>query len=186
MGAGDRGRSSRVWPWLAVATLLLAGCASVPLSTLWKMRDFDARTVQQLEPAALRAAIAIEPTAAPKRDSVRLQLELTRADGGTDTHAFALEPSGEAGPRDDNRDYSVWKLDAAGRDALTRVQQALRVAEQADVEAYSAASFSVTFNPDFGGVSPDSATLWVQLHLDPEDGWLLLFDEVVVEIAHVR
>ncbi|WP_374605604.1 hypothetical protein [Arenimonas sp.] len=169
--------------FIVVACLALAACASIPLGTLWKLRGFDETTLVQLEPSDLRAALSLEPAVGVRPDSVELALELTRDGAGPERHAFGLEQANGPGPLDRERRYSLWRLDAAGIRALASVQRSLRAARAADTTAYSGATFSVNFQPDFQGEPPDALQASVQLLLSPEDGWLLLLDEAELPVT---
>ena len=168
---------------LLAACLLLPACASIPLGTLWKLRGFDENTLVQLEPADLRTALSLVPAVDVQPDSVKLSLELSRDDAGPERHAFGLEPATGPGPLDRDRRYSLWQLDAAGRQALASVQRSLRAAQANDSKAYTGATFSVNFRPDFQGEPPEALQVTVQLLLTPEDGWLLLLDEAKLPIT---
>lgn len=165
------------------ACLLLSACASIPLGTLWKLRGFDENTLVQLEPSDLRTALSLAPAVDVLPESVKLSLELTRDDAEPERHAFGLEPATGPGPVDRDHRYSLWQLDAAGRQALASVQRSLRAAQASDTKAYSGATFSVNFRPDFQGDPPDALQVTVQLLLAPEDGWLLLLDEAKLPIT---
>ena len=168
---------------ILAACLALSACASIPLGTLWKLRGFDENTLVQLEPSDLRAALSLAPVVAVEPGSVKLSLELDREGDGPESHAFGLEPATGPGPVDRERRYSLWQLDAAGLKALASVQRQLRAAQAGNTRAYSGATFSVTFRPDFQGDPPEALQVSVQLLLAPEDGWLLLLDEAELPIT---
>ena len=163
--------------FIVAACLLLSACASIPLGTLWKLRGFDENTLVQLEPSDLRTALSLVPAVDVQPESVKLSLELSRDNAGPESHAFGLEPATGPGPVDRERRYSLWQLDDAGLKALSGVQRQLRAAQAGEAQAYSGATFSVTFRPDFQGDPPEALRVSVQLLLAPEDGWLLLLDE---------
>lgn len=168
---------------LAATLLLLAGCASIPLSTLWKLRGFDGNDLIAMEPADLRAALWLQPQVPVAPDSVRLSLSLERADGGRDEHAFGLEPARGPGPVEPGKTYRPWQLDADGRRALAAVQRQLRAARDAGGAAYEGATFQVNFKPEFGDARPDTLRVSVQLLLDPAQGWFLLLDEAELAVS---
>lgn len=167
---------------LLVSLVLLAGCASIPLSTLWKLRGFDEQALMQLEPAELRVALSLQPAVGVRPDSVKLELALEREDGAPESYAFALEPAAGAGPLDRDRRYGLWQLDDAGRRALTAVQTRLRRAEAEGSKAYEGASFTVNFRPELPEPRPASLAVTVQLLLDPAEGWFVLLDDAELEI----
>ncbi len=168
---------------LSAVFLLLGGCASIPLSTLWKLRGIGIDDLVAMEPADLRAALWLEPQVPVSPDSVRLSLSLDRAGGGRDQHVFGLEPARGTGPIDADKVYRPWQLDPDGRRALAAVQRQLRAARDAGGAAYEGATFEVTFRPDFGDAPPDRLLVSVQLLLDPAQGWFLLLDEAELPVA---
>jgi hypothetical protein len=166
--------------------LLLAACASIPLGTLWRLRGFDVDTLVQLDPAELRAAVALQPDHPLEPDSVRLGLELSRRDGETDHYTFALVPTREPGPTKSGWNYSTWALDAPGRREFARMQQVLGAAGDDIKAVYSGATFSVEFNPNFGGSVPESLRMSAQLRLALAEGYFLLVDDAVIPVEGFR
>lgn len=157
--------------------VLLAGCASVPLGTMWKLRSFDADTLVQLDPAELRAAVALIPVHPIRPDSVHLGLVLARQDGKQETYSFALVPTREPGPSKAGWQYSTWELDAAGRREFALMQLALSKTGDDFKATYSGVTFDVKFKPEFGPKPPPSLRLSVQLRFTLADGYFLLVDD---------
>ena len=56
---------------------------------------------------------------------------------------------------------------------VAHVDDARGFRQAADTDAYTGATLSVNFRPDFQGETPDALQVSVQLLLSPEDGWLL-------------
>ena len=73
---------------LSIASIL-AGCSSVPLSTMWRMKDFTIQDVAEIDPNELRARI-ISPNFVPKQEGSRLDIGFLDNDGD-DEYAFPLE-----------------------------------------------------------------------------------------------
>ena len=63
---------------LALAALV-AGCTSVPLSTMWRLRNFGPDQLLALEPTELRAAARVDRRAVMKNTTI--VLEIRPADG---------------------------------------------------------------------------------------------------------
>lgn len=127
-----------------VPLLMLAGCASVPLSTMWTMRNFD---IAAIDPDALRMATAMEPDAL-RIDPTKAMLELRltpRAGGEDEVHALALRDAAVATDGlvpDDGRHWQVFRLTPESAAALHADKP--RFGE--DIKAnYSGAAFSVKF-----------------------------------------
>ena len=169
--------------WLLVATLLmmLAGCASIPLGTLWKMRGFDAEDLAHIDAQQIRLAGRIDP--APQRvDPARTHLELRlmpRVEGAPDEHyAFSLRVSDVYDPElipepDPQHRWVVLELDDAGLAAWHRLQPKL-----VDVKKnYRGASFSFEFkSTEEDSHEFDAIQVSARLELDPEQGPLTLLD----------
>jgi len=68
---------------------ILAGCGSVPLSTMWRMKDFSIQDVAAIDPNELRARI-ISPDIVPKEEGSRLDIGFLDNDSN-DVYAFPLE-----------------------------------------------------------------------------------------------
>lgn len=167
---------------LALLPALLSACASIPLSTMWKLRGFDAQTLMQLDPADLRVATTLVPRVQILPDSVRLTLALSRDDGDDVRHEFALESRNQAGP-DARLPWQVWALDADGRRGFADVQRALRAADAGDAAPFTGASFNVALKPEFGEDPPAVLRMTVQLQLDRVDGWFVLIDDHAIPVT---
>jgi hypothetical protein len=102
---------------LLAALLLIAGCTTVPLSTIWKLRSFGPEQLVALNPKELRAAarvdsrvtmsgvmivVEVEPAAGAPKRRYELKLDapqredprLERAPAGRRWFVFALSPQG--------------------------------------------------------------------------------------------
>lgn len=80
---------------LGLLLWLLAGCTSIPLGTLWKLRNSGVEALATLDPEQLRVASRIEP--APLHlDPARSKLILTLMPRGGAVpvrHTFGLRPA---------------------------------------------------------------------------------------------
>lgn len=123
------GRSARWALWLCAA--LLAACGSIPVSSLWKLRNLQLET---LEPAALRAAVVHSPTLRLQGESLVLSVTVSRKvrrPGGTTatetlTEKLPLQELRTTAERSALLDQErpgvvvqVWRIDPA---ALPRLQ----------------------------------------------------------------
>ncbi len=115
----------------ALAALLLAACGSIPVSSLWKLRNLNLET---LDPAALRAAVVHHPSL--QLDNAALQLtvsvsRIVRQPNGTTTtelleEKLPLQELRSTAERSALVDYDrpqqqtqVWRIDPT---ALPRLQ----------------------------------------------------------------
>lgn len=172
----------------AASLLLLGACASVPLSTMWRMRDFGAADIAAIDPEALRLATHLQP-AGLQVDAARatLTLELMpRAGGDVERHVLQLRdasvgpdglvPAGEA-------DWQIFRLTpesaAALRAAATRFGPAME-------QDYSGASFKVNFafvdGAPLAGVDALRAT--VRLVLAADQSPFTLLDGARIPVEH--
>ena len=174
----------RVLPLLLVAALL-GGCASVPLGTLWKMRNFSPRDFIGLDPAGLRAAVNVP-------DAWRLQpaghvLELDmKIEGGAEVHArvpleaeLTLRESADFAAIDDAH-WHLLKVAPEGVDEMKRFQ-----AFVAGIPQGSHGSFALNVTPKLD-LTPESKAKFaaggkvgeisVALRLADEQDWVLLVD----------
>lgn len=127
--------AARWWAAMLCAALLTA-CGSIPVSSLWKMRNLQLET---LDPAALRAAVVHSPAVALHGPSLVLSVSVSRKvrlpGGGINTETLAeklpLQELRTTAERSALADYEsprnvvqVWRIDPA---ALPRLH-ALRAA----------------------------------------------------------
>lgn len=115
----------------ALATLALAACGSIPVSSLWQLRRLNLET---LDPAALRAAVVHAPALQLDSNALLLTVSVSRKvhrpNGGTATERLEeklpLQELRSAAERSPLAEYDgpqavvqVWRLDPA---ALPRLQ----------------------------------------------------------------
>jgi hypothetical protein len=167
--------------------LLLAGCAHVPLGTMWAMRGFERADLVAMEPGALRAAVRVPDAFVVEREGHLLRVTLQQegqpeqqleaalvvefATAGSDTferkaahrwHAFKLTPEGERGFR--------------------AIQRALDAIPEG-----SKGSFTLEVKPNMsipmGARQPGRVGEFsVMVRLGADRGWLTLIDDYPIEI----
>lgn len=112
---------------------VLGACASVPLGTMWKLRDFGPEELARLDPAQLRIATRIEPGAIQlDPGQMALRITLVRHDGGSEVHAFGVDEVHSftsALTGSDLLGWQAFRLDAEGLALFRRFQPALRTAQ---------------------------------------------------------
>lgn len=109
----------------ALCAALLAACGSIPVSSLWKLRNLQLET---LDPAALRAAVVHSPALLVQGQSLMLSVSVSRKvrrpGGGTTTETLAeklpLQELRTTAERSALADYEsprtvvqVWRIDPA-------------------------------------------------------------------------
>jgi hypothetical protein len=175
---------ARALPLLLVAALL-GGCASVPLGTMWKMRNASPRDFVGLEPAGLRAAVSVP-------DAWRLQpaghvLELDmKLEGSAGMQArVPLEAELTLRESDDfepiaGAHWHLLKVAPAGVDEMKRFQAFVAAIPQG-----SKGSFALSVTPELD-LTPETKAKFqaggkvgeisVALRLAPDQDWFLLVD----------
>lgn len=160
---------------------LLAGCASIPLGTLWKMRNFDAADLAKVQPQQVRLAGRVDPAPQvvdPTRSKLVLKLTPKAKGEPEREYVFGLHISRDYDPKlipesDPHHRWRVFELDDAGLAAWSRLQPELADARQ----HYRAFSFLCRFKTD--GALPagtEALTISARLELDPEQGPMTLLD----------
>lgn len=178
----------RMFRHAALALLcLLAGCVSMPVSTLWKLRHFDEQTFVALDPARLRAAVLAERGVRMQAGKVKLGLRLEFDNGyRQDYHAGMRELAGSVadwpglGPAPQGFAWTVMALSDQGTAELRRFQQDFRAKP-----AGTSASVAIEVKLDETGISenrePFEAEFWLLLR--PQEGFLQFLKRTTVEPA---
>ncbi|WP_251359300.1 hypothetical protein [Kangiella sp. TOML190] len=163
---------------LIVLILLIQGCSSIPLSTMWKMRNFDENSFTQIEPRYIRMKVRTDKPMDVDNDSIKLKfgfegktekqeeilgLELIATDKKNISHFFS----------DDTQEYSyTFRLKPESIMAMQKVQRSPLVHKK---KREGKASFSASWN--FGEKTPTQYTISIDLQLDPTNGYFTLIDE---------
>lgn len=168
---------------LLLLLAILAGCVSIPLGTLWRMRNFGAADLAMIDPEQLRVAGLVEP--GPMRldpERTVLTLKLTREHEASDTYIFGLRSASthdaQLVPNNDPR-WQVMELDDAARTAMRRLLPEFETIKQ----HYN--GFSLKVESKFMGDMPTDIetmrlSLRVQLAADQEP--LVLFDRARIPV----
>ena len=169
---------------LAIALVLavgLAGCASIPLSTIWKMRNFSAASLAAIDPAQVRVGVLVEPGSGridPGKST--LQVTLTPKEGAPEVHRFGLQRArvqgGAVVPGGDPR-WQVLQLDAAGATAMRALMPRFEHLER-DYSGW-------TLNVGAGGMDPPPAGtqfmfISIRVQLADDQDPIVLFDRAKV------
>lgn len=181
---------------IVLLCLLVSGCVSIPLSTMWRLSQFTADDLANLDPAGL--GVAVDLPDALSLDSARtaLKIDLYRETetGEEDTllAEIARLTTVETGrqvitplrPASDGRHWHVMRLDSEAQASFRRFQHGFQKRWSPDDGKY----FRLVVNPHFSG--EDSLTgaheITVALRLDPADGWFVLLDEAEMDFDELR
>jgi hypothetical protein len=170
---------------LLALALLAAGCTSVPVSTMWRLRSFNAEQLFALDPAHLRAAARVDARAT--MTNVTITLEVEPPDGSARrTYLIPLErpvddPRLERPPADRR-----WFAFALSQPALAEYQRIKR--EYAAVAKGSRGTLKIAA-ADGGTIPPDlkrAFPLRVDVLLDPAEGFFTLISETKLDLSQQK
>ena len=170
---------------LFALALLTAGCTSVPLATMWRLRSFNAERLFALDPAQLRAAARVDSRATMK--NVTITLDVEPADGSARrTYLIPLEQ-----PVDDLRLERPpadrrWFAFALSKPALAEYQRIKR--EYASAAKGSRGTLKIAASDD-GTIPPDlkrAFPLRVDVLLDSAEGFFTLISETKLDLSQQK
>lgn len=166
---------------LTCGLALVGGCVSVPLSTLWKMRNFGPQDLLQLDPAALRVAATTAEGVQPDPAKTTLRIGLVEKDGSKRTLNLALEEAGHEAPPDATLPWTVLRTDAASSRVLLELRDSLRAHPEAMPKN---ASIDVdVFMKERPAAEVKTLHLHVSLRLGADQAWMPLFDGVAIPVG---
>ena len=161
---------------------LTAGCTSVPVSTMWRLRNFGADQLFALDATQLRAAARVDARVTMK--SVTLQLDVEPSDGSARrSYVIPLEqPTHEArlerAPA--NRRWFAFALSPQGIAEYQRVKR-----DYASLPKGSRGTLRIAAADD--GSVPDELKkafpLRVDVLIDPAEGYLTLISETRLDLT---
>ncbi len=163
---------------LGAAFLLITACASIPLSTLWRMRNFDAADLAVVQPRDVRLAGLVDPAPLrfePTRSHLELQLT-PRAEGlPAETFRFGLRETQVYDPRlnpGNTARWQVFALDDAALKTWARLKPKLLDIKQ----RYRAAKFMYSFHTNDPPADVDTMIVSAKLQLGVDQAPLVLLD----------
>ena len=77
--------------WLLVLCLFVGGCGSVPLSTMWRLRNFKTNDIVNLDPNEIKVNIQIPEESGCDPNYAYLTIEGRNFDGSTDEYEFGMQ-----------------------------------------------------------------------------------------------
>jgi hypothetical protein len=166
------------------AALLLGGCTSVPVSTMWKMARFDRAELLAIDPAQLRAAALIDTRATMKH--VTITAKLTPAGGTPTEYAIALTAPVERDTRLPNapagRRWEIFGLTPAGQRDFLRLRESALQAPKGSELAVSVSAREGTVPPDLAKGFP----LRLDLLLDAQEGWFTVLKDSKIDLSRAN
>ena len=167
---------------LLLAALLGAGCTSIPVSTLWRLRNFGPEQLFALDPTQLRAAARVDARALMK--NVTISIDVQSSDGSA-RRAYVLpleQPIQDARldrPPVDRR----WFAFALSKQGLAEYERIKR--EYASLPKGGRSTIGVSAS-DAGTIPPElmrAFPLRVDVLLDPADGYFTLINETKLDLT---
>lgn len=164
------------------ALLLLAGCLSVPVSTLWRLRSFGIDDFVALDPAALRAAVRTDARAGFAEVVLRVTTDWD--DGERQHYDIRLRPDARPDPRLEpapaGRRWLAFALEEAAMASFRDLQRRLAAAGR------RRGRIEIAIEPRQSQVPADVARalpVRVDLLLDPRQGYFTMIRETVVDTS---
>jgi hypothetical protein len=166
-----------------IALLALAGCMSVPVSTLWKLSRFDRASLLAIDPKELRAAALIDQRATMK--DVTMKVTLTPKEGKPVEHRVLLTEPVSRDPRlpapPAGRRWEIFALTPDGQRDFMRVREAAMNLPQGS-------SLTVALAAREGNVPPElmrGFPLRLDLLFDAKDGWFTVLKDTELDLTRL-
>ena len=164
----------------------LAGCTSVPLATMWKLRSFSIDEFFALNPNDMRGAVRTDSRAS--FNAVDIDFLVTPKGGEPRKHAIRMQQSVGADARlepaaADRR----WHVFALGREGV-KVFDAVR-RDVLAARSIPGSSVRIAIGAQEAHVPPEIAKalpLRVDLLLDPKQGWFTMLSETRIDTTQPR
>lgn len=160
---------------------LLAGCAAMPVGTMWRLSRFSADDLRDIDPTRLRVIADVSASQPIDPDAVRLIVTFTDAAGAPTRFDWALTPTED----------TVIRAPAIAADTRRVI---LRLSEASRAEAAALAARAHAWTQDPGQVelraewrfapstdpTPRTITLSIWLLLDDQRDYLPLIDRAEI------
>ncbi len=171
---------------ILLTLIMIQGCSSIPLSTMWKMKSFDEEDFSQLTPQYVRVKFRSDKFVDVPQKELRLEVKY-QENKEQKTASFKLEEI-DSGSKEiekwfgnDFREYySILRLVPESIVQFKQFQKSafLKQEEEKHIE------FIIAFG--FAENEPDSYLMSIDLLLDPDTGYFTLFDEVPFGVNNIE
>lgn len=162
----------------ALLAVLVAGCASIPISTMLKLSSLDQQDLVQIDPAGVRVRVAVPTGFELDIPETQLTLDLLNEAGKRDKGVFDLsllrKHAAERSGGLFRADIPVTVYDLALTPAaVTRFRQSQRFALESGIKEIN---FAVSSK--FASIPEDarSVRFWADLRLRASDSYMTLID----------
>lgn len=171
--------------WSLCVVMLLAGCASIPLSTAMRLSRLDEKTLLQLDPAQVRVRVAIPTGFELDVEQVKLSLAVSNAgqdrrEGQFGLRLLSMQPALRNGGLFEGkvpvRAYELM-LTSEGIAQLQALQETMRR------QAYNQFALSVT--TPLAKVPPGARSIrfWTDMRLTAADSYMTLLDGAEIKFT---
>lgn len=170
---------------LSLTTLMImVGCSSVPISTMWRMRNFGIEDLQTIDPNDLRVQIVLPGPMSEKLKTAEVNIINTRANGQVDQFRFPAEIIERKELREGWRKKKVlgettWKLTPDGAADFVRMQKVL--SDPSLEYRHTEINVKADGDPDPESVpGPEPFDITIRLRLNADEPYLILIDKAKV------
>src|SRR5512134_287459 len=169
--------------WLALAAVAIAGCMSVPVSTMWKLAHFDRTALMAIDPKDLRAAALVDQRATMKNVTMKVTLA-PRGDQPSEFQVLLTEPVDRdarlpAAPK--GRRWEIFALTPDGRRDFLRMREAA-------LKLPAGSSLTLALSAREGNVPAEltrSFPLRLDLVLDAKEGWFTVLKDTELDLTRL-
>jgi hypothetical protein len=159
----------------------LSACSSVPLSTIWKLRNFDPLDAN---PKEIRIAVITDQIIQLEDESVSMQLGFSSADSGHDFSTMAKATVKANAIVDQLQQYvegkqrvTLFYLADNAADAIELAQHRLRIIKQNEIQGSGSLAISVHMGC-FNGPKPDTIVANVYAQFRPNQRYVKMISNI--------
>ncbi len=162
-------------------TVILTACTSLPLNTMWKLRNFDPL---QADPSQMRIAVITDKIVQLKDDAVTIQLSFTSDDpehtfkntshASVKTNTTVQELDSKLS---DNERITLFYLDKEAAEQMRLAQNRIRIIKQNKIKGDG--SLSVNVNTGcFDGPKPKELRASIYAQFDVNNGYIKMISDL--------
>lgn len=175
---------------VTLATVVLTACTSIPLATMWKLRDFSVESFFAKDPTQLRVAIEVDQTMKRGPNEPMVASRIKGSSTKPICYAFALDPVDASAPSEltleqpaADRRWDLFGMSPASLDAFRKAQRELKIRKQEEADIGLNITMRKVFDPAIDGAP---FPFRIDLALDRVDGSFTLIKETTVEPSKYR
>lgn len=171
------------WSLILATLMMVVGCSSVPVSTMWRMRNFGIEDLQKIDPNDLRVQIVLPGPMSEKLKTAEVNVINTRANGQVEKYRFPAEIVERKELREGWRKQKVvgettWKLTAEGVADFVRMQKTLADPSQ----EYRHTVTNVWVAAPEPGLEPTPFEITIRLRLKADEPYMTLIEKAKVNL----